>query len=73
MLQRPLYPLFIYLFIYLFIKALPCAEGSLEPAAIRLTLERLQESARQSGCFFLVNFIRESHVCRSTTNIISGL
>ena len=30
---------------------------SLEPAAIRLTLKRLQESARRSGCFLLVNFM----------------
>ena len=30
--------------------------GSLEPAVIRLMLERLQESAGQSGCFLLVNF-----------------
>ena len=29
---------------------------SLKPAAIRLTLERLQESARQSGCFLLAFF-----------------
>ena len=28
--------------------------GNLEPAAIRLTLERLQESAGRSGCFLLV-------------------
>ena len=30
--------------------------SSLEPAAIRLTLECLQESARQSGCFLPINF-----------------
>ena len=30
--------------------------GSLEPAAIRLTLECLQESARRSMCFLIINF-----------------
>ena len=41
----------------------PCLDlGSREPAAIRLTLECLQESARQSGCFLIVNFM---YVCVS--------
>jgi len=30
--------------------------GSLKPAAIRYTLERLQESARRSGCFLIAIF-----------------
>ena len=30
---------------------------SLEPAAIQFTLEHLQKSARQSGCFLPANFM----------------
>jgi len=32
-------------------------QDNLEPAAIRFTLERLQESARQSGHFLLAFFM----------------
>ena len=32
--------------------------GSLEPAAIRFTLEHLHESTRWSGCFLLVIFMQ---------------
>ena len=34
--------------------------GGLEPAAIRFTLERLQESTRWSGCFLLCNYIHRN-------------
>jgi len=44
-------------------------QDSLEPAAIRFTLERLQESARRSGYFLPVFF----HVFISTGTLESDL
>jgi len=39
--------------------------GSLEPAAIQLTLERLQESARLSSCIFQVSISMGTFVSNS--------